>query len=428
MNAFQRLIGQLVALSLMLASPAGPLSAQTFRYQGGGVWTGEGFEPRDLLIRDGVFVDVGIADRSVDLAGGFVVPAYANAHAHITNADQKSSDYFLDNGVFYVWNPGSVVMDPTSRSYFARKDTYDVKFAFGAITEPGGHPEKLYVDIIGPYVYPGKTRDWFLDNAFNYGRTDQEVNAALSLLAAQNADFIKVILVNSEEYEKRREDPSFYGLKGLNSQRAKHLVGEAARLNKPVAFHVESVEDLLIAADAGAFMAAHLPGYGYKRPGLDLSNVTLSEDDAVRVAKSGMILVPTYSVAKVSYLSDPAPNLRSVSLHYASQASNLRALDIAGANFAIGTDQEGGIFTEVEHLAALGVFNNRKLLSIVFGTGSLLFPERRIGCFEPGCEADFLVLRSNPMDDAANLRTISMRVKAGTSLRISAPSGKSSSD
>jgi hypothetical protein len=30
------------------------------------------------------------------------------------------------------------------------------------------------------------------------------------------------------------------------------------------------------------------------------------------------------------------------------------------------------------------------------GTGKRLFPKRRIGCFEAGCEADFLVLSADP--------------------------------
>ena len=408
----------LAASAFVVLAFAEPVVAQseTVAYRGATVWSDGQFAPRDLLVRDGRFVDDGEPVRTVDLAGTFVVPAYANAHAHITNPDRETSDYYLRNGVFYVWNTGSVVMDSKLRGFFARPDTYDVKFAFGAITEPGGHPEKLYVDILTQYVYPGKPREWFDGNAFHYGRTDEEVDAALALLDAQGADFVKAILVFSEDYDLRRDDPEFYGMKGMGPSRVLHLVDAAKRIGKPVAFHVESVEDLLAAASAGGFMAAHLPGYGYKEPGEDLATITLSPMDAKLVAASGMLLVPTYSLAKVSYAADPAPAARSIALHFAAQASNLRQLDRAGARFAIGTDQQGEIFTEVEHLASLSAFDDRKLLWIVLETGSKLFPERRIGCFEPGCEADFLALSEDPSCDLTALRKIVLAVKGGIRL------------
>ena len=98
----------------------------------------------------------------------------------------------------------------------------------------------------------------------------------------------------------------------------------------------------------------------------------------------------------------------------------MRQLDRAGARFAIGTDQQGEIFTEVEHLASLSAFDDRKLLSIVLETGSKLFPERRIGCFEPGCEADFLVLAEDPSRDLTALRKIVRAVKGGIRLTFAA--------
>ena len=47
------------------------------------------------------------------------------------------------------------------------------------------------------------------------------------------------------------------------------------------------------------------------------------------------------------------------------------------------------------------------------GTGAKLFPERRIGCFDTGCEADFLVLGDDPTVDVRALRAIRRRVMAG---------------
>jgi imidazolonepropionase-like amidohydrolase len=110
---------------------------------------------------------------------------------------------------------------------------------------------------------------------------------------------------------------------------------------------------------------------------------------------------------------------RLAQMHRAVQAENLRLLDRAGGVLLIGTDQSGEIFTEVEHLAALGAFSSARLLAMVFETGGHLFPDRRIGCFDVGCEADFLVLSSDPLVSIDALRAIEMRIKAGR--LVSAP-------
>jgi imidazolonepropionase-like amidohydrolase len=46
-------------------------------------------------------------------------------------------------------------------------------------------------------------------------------------------------------------------------------------------------------------------------------------------------------------------------------------------------------------------------------TPRTIFPNRRLGALDPGCEANFLVLNANPLADPENLHLIGMRVKAG---------------
>jgi imidazolonepropionase-like amidohydrolase len=56
-------------------------------YENALVWTGSGFERRTLAVRGGQFVDPSSVSggRRIDLNGGFVVPAYGNAHYHLTS-------------------------------------------------------------------------------------------------------------------------------------------------------------------------------------------------------------------------------------------------------------------------------------------------------------------------------------------------------
>ena len=62
---------------------------------------------------------------------------------------------------------------------------------------------------------------------------------------------------------------------------------------------------------------------------------------------------------------------------------------------------------------AIGAFTPAKATRTVLAKGARLFPDRRIGCFDRGCEADFLVLRGDPTRDITALRLIEDRVKAG---------------
>ena len=55
-------------------------------------------------------------------------------------------------------------------------------------------------------------------------------------------------------------------------------------------------------------------------------------------------------------------------------------------------------------------------MTSAFSTGRYLFPERRIQCFDAGCEADFLVLAQSPMEGVEALTSIEMRIKAGALL------------
>jgi imidazolonepropionase-like amidohydrolase len=143
----------------------------------------------------------------------------------------------------------------------------------------------------------------------------------------------------------------------------------------------------------------------------------LREDQAQRVAESGMVLVATYVLAARSAERIETDLGRSrAALAYAVQRENLSKLRQAGAEFMIGTDGGGSVIDEILHIDRLDVFDRSELLEIAFATGPRLFPGRRIGCLDAGCEADFLVLERNPLEDPAALAQTAMRIKAGARL------------
>lgn len=397
-------------------------------YENARVWTGTGFAERDVAVRGDRFVPVSTAGTTaerIDLAGRFMVPAYANAHAHLTHPTEERSRSYLDNGVFYVWNPNTVVLSDEAQEFYRRSDTFDVRISQGGITEPGGHPEKLYVDVLSKYVYRGRTREWFLGNAFHYGRDREEIDAALDRLGEQGADFVKAYLLHSEEYATRRNNPEHYGYRGLNPVNFPYLVTAARARDLPVVVHVETAHDLSIAALSGAAAAAHLPGYAAPRRPEEIAAKTLSREQAERIAATGILLTPTYAVAADQYReadADEEAFAMPAAEFFALQARNIRLLRQAGAVFLIGTDTEGPIFEEAEHLVRIGALDDSEAASIVFGTGRRIFPDRRIGCFDAGCEADFLVLGRDPTNDIRALRAIERRIKAGRELPLAGSS------
>jgi imidazolonepropionase-like amidohydrolase len=387
-------------------------------YRGAQVWTGDGFEARDLAVLDGRIIDpdaAGTPDEVVDVEDTFITPALADAHNHLTVPADWSSARFLANGTYYVWNPNTVPLGDGAKDYFGRPDTFDVRVANGGITEPRGHPERLYVEVLSERVYNG--RKDFLGDAFHYGRDRAEIEASLDTLVDQGADFVKGYLLYSEEYEKRADDDQYYGAKGLDPANVSVLVEEAAARGLKTTFHVETAADLVAAAEGGAFAAMHLPGYGLFRDGNKAVQFILREDQAQRVAESGMVLVATYVLAARSAERIETDLGRSrAALAYAVQRENLSKLRQAGAEFMIGTDGGGSVIDEILHIDRLDVFDRSELLEIAFATGPRLFPGRRIGCLDAGCEADFLVLERNPLEDPAALAQTAMRIKAGVRL------------
>src|SRR5581483_12479235 len=92
----------------------------------------------------------------------------------------------------------------------------DAVLSMGAITAPGGHPEALYVDVLRQRVYPQLKPEDFLGDAFHYVTKPGDIDPVLDRLVAQHAQFVKLMVIFSEEYAKRKDDPAYRGYKGVD--------------------------------------------------------------------------------------------------------------------------------------------------------------------------------------------------------------------
>lgn len=95
-------------------------------------------------------------------------------------------------------------------------------------------------------------------------------------------------------------------------------------------------------------------------------------------------------------------------------------LEAAGSPLAISSNSYGA--TIIDGLiagAAKGFFTPERLLRLATtDTARMIFPSRRVGCLEPGCEASFLVLDGDPLADLTHIREIRTRVKDGYLLTL----------
>jgi imidazolonepropionase-like amidohydrolase len=72
-------------------------------------------------------------------------------------------------------------------------------------------------------------------------------------------DFIKIMLLYSEEYAKRKNNTTYFGNKGLNPELVPEIIQKAHQNNLRVSAHVETAYDFHIAVEAGVDEIAHLP-------------------------------------------------------------------------------------------------------------------------------------------------------------------------
>jgi imidazolonepropionase-like amidohydrolase len=177
-----------------------------------------------------------------------------------------------------------------------------------------------------------------------------------------------------------------------------------------------SIGDFREALQVGADLVSHLPCYqdtmsDPDSPYYDVDTVEkclVSEEEAEKAAAIGMA-----SVLIVSQWTGDRPEP-----YVDWERLNIAMLEAAGAPLAVGSNAYGS--TVIDGLIAgaeKGYLEPSRLLRLATtDTARAIFPGRRVGCLAVGCEASFLVLDGNPLDDFSNIRSIRMRVKDGEPL------------
>ena len=354
---------------------------------------GAGFKRGTLYVVDGKFTATKPRQvhRSMDLKNQFIVPPLAEAHNYnLQNewgADHFASRYVAE-GVYYA---AMLCADPASvdpiRSRFAQPGTPDVIFATACVTSSEGQPLPALLA-----ASPGKTRADFVDKAVIVMDKPEDVAAKWPLVMARKTDMLRIVL-------------GYSGKQGLSAETAMALTQRARKAGLRVIAHVETAADFDLAVRAGVDMIDHVPGYS-QPAGEPPERFQLSGESAVQAARQKVSVITGMAAAQLFKLK-PA--------QAAMHQRNLLILKEAGVNLLMGSD----LFTETAQaelraLIASGHFSNEELLRMAtMATPHALFPKRQIACFEPGCEASFLLLAEDPTQDIEALSEPLLRVKQG---------------
>ena len=396
--------------ALRAQSPA----SQAIEYRGGRWFDGTRFAARTMYVVDGTFRTRRPArvDAVVDLAGGYVVPPFADAHQHLVDPRiDNTIRAYLRDGIFYVRDQSNA---PIGRRAFHamlnRPTTFDYVSANQGWTSPGGHPVEVVLRAGPPESPMGRmVRERMTPDFVMQVDTPADVERLWPIFLAGDPrpDLVKVFLFRSEQHARLRADPRFEGNRGIDPALVPTIVRLAHQAGLPVSAHVFTAADFRTAVAAGVDWIAHLPG------GRGTAAQFLLTDADARLARRRGVTVAT----TVTQHGDQALTDQLIRDQY---AHNIRLLRRHGVPLLLGSDKFGETaVVEAEALARSGLFTNLELLRMwSVTTPRAIFPSRRIGRLRDGYEASFLVLGGDPLADFANTRRIQRRVKQGVPIEV----------
>lgn len=276
-------------------------STNNLAFTGGNWFDGRGFRRHAFYSHAGVLTSRKPAGaiETIDLKNWFIVPPFGEAHNH--NVDFSSEEQwagikqmYLRAGIFYAKNPMNLKRAATPLAGRINiPSSLDVVFAPAGLTVTDGHP----MGLIKRNIEHGGMLPSDIDGGFAWLiDTQDDLERKWPRIIAEKPDFIKTILVYSEEYEKRRNDPKYFSWKGLNPALLPEIARRAHRAGLRVSTHVESAMDFHHAVNAGVDEVNHLPGFrpennDFAKGYMNLDRYRITEADARAAAQRKISVV-----------------------------------------------------------------------------------------------------------------------------------------
>ncbi|MBV8605156.1 MAG: amidohydrolase family protein [Pelomonas sp.] len=370
---------------------------------------GKGFQRGTLFVLDGRFTPTRPkrVNRRMDLGDQYLVAPLADAHNYNLQNEWAVGQYaqrYLRDGVFYA---AMFCADPNdaeaARARLEAAGGPEALFVTACVTSSDGQPLGALAEAA-----PERARSDFIDKTVIAMDKPEDVARKWPLVLARKPDAVRLMLAESDRPELRAR-PELWGRLGLTPEVAAAVTQRAHKTGLRVIAHVETAADFGAAVRAGVDWIDHVPGFTDPL-GEPAERFALTPELAADAARAQVAVVTGAAAAR---LFKAPPELQAALA--ATLKRNLQLLKDAGVTLLLGSD----LFTdtaqaELHALAATGVFSNAELLRMATQTTPrALFPKRRVGCFEPGCEASFLLLGADPTADLATLNAPLLRADQG---------------
>ncbi len=408
-----------ICLSLVTACVTLPHAAvvapsTTYEIRNGKWFTGSEFKDGTWYSQNGAFRSSRPApvDSIIDLHGQYVIPPFAEGHNHWL--EPKAIDAYvqayLRDGVFYLKDMSNApVIRVRLDSALNKPTAVDFISSNQGFTGSGGHPMQIALQFLALGSLPSTwTERDLVGNVVNVVDSLPDLHRVWPGFIRGHPDFVKVFLLYSEDYDRRKNDPAFAFKRGLNPGLVPEIVKLAHAQGLRISAHVYTGADFHNALTGGVDDIAHLPGTGYDSA-VGYKAFRISPEDA-RLAGQRHV-----SVTTTVYWLDDYDGVARQQLIDSVVKPNLELLRENGVAILLGSDEfRGTSLHEAKVLASLGVFSNRELVDMWTRiTPQAIFPRRKIGRLADGYEASFLVLAGDPTADFSNVGRITMRVKQG---------------